>query len=82
MPLTPDERKERLGHGGLRKLAKRLRVTEGHVSQVNRRKRPDARVERAITRDILKRHPELSEADVWPSASQESPATVVQAASA
>lgn len=66
MTLTPDERKRKLGFGGLTKIAKRTRRTLGHVSQVNARKRADARVERAITSEIIRAHPDIAPADVWP----------------
>ncbi len=65
MTLTPDERKRKLGHGGLTKVARRTRRTLGHVSQVNSGDRLDAVVIRAITRDILKRNPDITPADIW-----------------
>lgn len=68
MPLTPEQRKEKLGFGGLAKVARITRRTLGHVSQVNKapQLRPDPVVQRAITREILKKHPELQPAEVWP----------------
>jgi hypothetical protein len=66
MPLTPEERKKKLGFGGLKKVARRTRRTEGHVSQVNSEKRPDPVVQRAITRDITKKHPDVNPSDIWP----------------
>jgi hypothetical protein len=66
MALTPEERKEKLGFGGLTRVAKQTHRSVGHVSQVNDRKREDAVVERAIARAILKRHPELSPDEIWP----------------
>jgi hypothetical protein len=69
MPLTPEERKKRLGFGGLAKVAKRTKRTLGHVSQVNSEKRPDLVVQRAIARDIAKKHPDISLEEVWPVAS-------------
>ncbi|MDB4916374.1 MAG: hypothetical protein JWM95_4018 [Gemmatimonadetes bacterium] len=69
MPLTPDERKMRLGHGGLALVARRTKRTEGHVSQVNRGLRPDKKVERAITRLIIEKHPDISPDQVWSVAS-------------
>jgi hypothetical protein len=64
--LTPDERKMRLGLGGLARVARRTKRTLGHVSQVNAESRRDKKVERAITREILKRHPELDAESIWP----------------
>lgn len=71
MSLTPEQRKQRLGFGGLTKIARRTRRTLGHVSQVNKNPlaRPDDRVMRAITREIVKNHPDIEPADVWPAAS-------------
>lgn len=71
MPMTPEERKQRLGFGGLTKIARRTRRTLGHVSQVNKnpQSRPDERVMRAITREIMKNHPDIEPADVWSAAS-------------
>ena len=66
MALTPDERKGKLGTGGLAKIARRLRLSKGHVSQVNSGTRPDPKVERAITRDIVRKWPDLNAADIWP----------------
>lgn len=66
MPLTPEDRKKKLGFGGLKKVARRTRRTLGHVSQVNSEKRPDAVVQRAIAREIVKKHPEIPASDVWP----------------
>lgn len=68
MPLTPDERKRKLGFGGLTKVARRTRRTLGHVSQVNSEKRPDARVVREIVRAIVKNHPDMTAEDIWPEA--------------
>jgi hypothetical protein len=66
MPLTPDERKRKLGFGGLTKVAKKTRRALGHVSQVNAEGRRDPKVERAITREILKRDPAMDPAAIWP----------------
>ena len=66
MPLTPDERKRRLGFGGLTKIARITRRTLGHVSQVNSEKRPDPVVERAVVREITRKHPDVSPDEVWP----------------
>lgn len=66
MPLTPDERKRKLGHGALTKIARRTKRTLGHVSQVNSESRRDPKVERAITRELLRLHPTIDAADVWP----------------
>lgn len=66
MPLSPDERKKRLGFGGLAKIARRTRRTIGHVSQVNAEKRPDPVVQRAIAREITKKDPAIAPADIWP----------------
>lgn len=66
MPLTPDERKRRLGFGGLTKVARITRRTLGHVSQVNSEKRPDPVVERAVVREIIRKHPDIAPEDIWP----------------
>lgn len=66
MPLTPDERKRRLGFGGLTKVARITRRTLGHVSQVNSEKRPDPVVARAIVREITRKHADVSPEDIWP----------------
>lgn len=66
MPLTPDERKRKLGFGGLTKVAKKTKRALGHVSQVNGESRRDRRVERAITREILKRDPSIDPTTIWP----------------
>lgn len=65
MALTPDERKMRLGHGGLARIARRTKRTKGHVSQVNAKNRPDPVVQRAITREIVAKYPDISPDDVW-----------------
>jgi hypothetical protein len=64
--LTPDERKMWLGHGGLTKIARRTKRTLGHVSQVNWKGRPDPVVQRAITREIVNKNPEIAPEQVWP----------------
>lgn len=69
MPLSADERKKLLGHGGLTRIAKRTKRTPGHVSEVNRTGRPDPVVQRAIAREIAKKHPDIRPDDVWPIAS-------------
>lgn len=66
MPLTPDERKRKLGHGGLTKIARRTKRALGHVSQVNSESRRDPKVERAIERELLRLHPTLSPDVIWP----------------
>ena len=66
MALTPDERKRRLGFGGLSKIARITRRTLGHVSQVNAEKRPDPVVERAVVREITKKHPDIRPEEIWP----------------
>jgi hypothetical protein len=66
MPLTPDERKRRIGFGGLTKVARKTKRSLGHVSQVNAETRRDDKVERAITREIIRRNPEIDPATVWP----------------
>lgn len=70
MPLSPHERKERLGFGGLAKIARRTKRTLGHVSQVNKNPlmRPDPVVQRAIAREILKKHQDVQPTDIWPAA--------------
>jgi hypothetical protein len=75
MPLTPEQRKNLLGHGGLVRIARRTRRTKGHVTEVNRERRRDAKVELAITRDIVSKHPEVSATDIWP-ATEPTPAQV------
>lgn len=66
MTLTPDERKRKLGFGGLTKIAKRTRRTLGHVSQVNAGKREDPKVMRAIASEIVRAHPDIAPSEVWP----------------
>lgn len=66
--MTPEERKKLLGYGGLARIARRLRVTQGHISQVNGLGRPDKKARAAIAREIAKKHPNVSPADVWPAA--------------
>lgn len=67
MPLTPEQRKNYLGHGGLVRIARRTKRTKGHVTEVNRERRRDEVVERAITREITTKYPAIAPADVWPS---------------
>ena len=66
MALTADERKMRLGHGGLALVARRTKRTLGHVSQVNRELREDRKVMRLVTRLIVERHPDIRPEQVWP----------------
>jgi hypothetical protein len=66
MPLTPEDRKKLLGHGGLTRIAKRLKRTPGHLSEVNRAGRPDAKARAEIAREILKKHPHIAEHEIWP----------------
>ena len=66
MGMTPDERKMWLGHGGLARIARRTRRTLGHVSQVNAKNRPDPVVQRAITREITQKNPDIRPETVWP----------------
>lgn len=61
MTLSVHERKERLGHGGLSKIARRTKRTLGHVSQVVSGTRRDPRVERAVARAIG-----MPLEEVWP----------------
>lgn len=68
MALTPEQRKVKLGHGGLSRIARRTRRTPSHVSQVNRGLRPDERVVRAITQLIVEKNPDIKPDDVWPMA--------------
>lgn len=72
MPLTPDERKKLLGHGGLARAARRARRSPGHMTQVNKNPelRPDATAMRAITREILKRNPDIDVSTIWPDSVQ------------
>lgn len=69
MPLSPEERKKLLGHGGLTRVAKKARRTAGHVSEVNRAGRPDPKVRELIAKEILKKNPGISSDDIWPAAS-------------
>lgn len=69
MPLSAEERKKLLGHGGLTRIAKRTKRTAGHVSEVNRSGRPDRVVQRAIGREILRKHPSVRPEDIWPTVS-------------
>lgn len=68
MPLSAEERKKLLGHGGLTRIARRSGRSIGHVAEVNKRPevRPDEKVMRAITREIVKQHPHIAEGDIWP----------------
>jgi hypothetical protein len=66
MPLTPEDRKKLLGHGGLTRVARRAGRTVGHVSEVNRAGRPDEKVQALIAKEILKKRPDISPADIWP----------------
>jgi hypothetical protein len=68
MALSPEDRKKLLGYGGLTRIAKRSKRSFGHVTQVNKSPeiRTDAKVMRAITREIVKKHPHIAETDVWP----------------
>lgn len=66
MPLTPDQRKNYLGHGGLVRIARRTRRTKGHVTEVNRERRRDPKVEQAIARAIVEKHPGIALEEVWP----------------
>jgi hypothetical protein len=66
MTLTPEDRKKLLGHGGLARIARRLKCTPGHLSEVNRAGRPDQKARAAIAREILAKHPHISESEIWP----------------
>ena len=59
MALTPDEIKDRLGWGGVTRLAKATGTTKGHVSQVINRLRRDRKVEVAAARRIRVRVDEV-----------------------
>lgn len=50
--LTPDEIKQRLGWGGLTKIAKATGYTKGHVSQVINGLRRHRKVEVAVARRL------------------------------
>lgn len=52
MALSKWERKERLGHGAIREIAKATTRSEGHVSQVVNGKRRDRVVEVAVARRL------------------------------
>lgn len=66
MALSAEERKVGLGRGGLTRIARRTKRTVGHVSEVNRNGRPDAVVQSAITREIVRKNPDISPEQVWP----------------
>lgn len=66
MTLSAEERKRWLGHGGLARVARITRRTIGHVSEVNRNGRPDPVVQRAITREIVAKNPDIMPEQVWP----------------
>jgi len=50
MALTKAERKERLGHGAITKIARKTKRSIGHVSQVIAGDRRDPKVERVAAR--------------------------------
>lgn len=52
MALTADERKNKLGRGKAAKIARQLKRTEGHVSQVINGLRRDPVVEEMVARRI------------------------------
>lgn len=52
MPLTRWERKEQLGHGALKKIAKRTERSPGHVTHVVAGHRRDKRVEKEVARRL------------------------------
>lgn len=66
MPLSAEDRKKLLGHGGLTRVAKKAKRTAGHVSEVNRAGRPDDKVRALIAKEILKKNPSISPEDIWP----------------
>lgn len=66
MALSPEQRKKKLGFGGLKRIADQANRTMGHVSQVNSLLRFDQNVRDLITADIVARHPEIGSEDVWP----------------
>ena len=66
MALSKHDRKDKLGHGGLTKIARRIRRSPGHVAEVNAGRRRDLVAERAITRRIVELHPDVNPGDVWP----------------
>ena len=66
MILTPDDRKKKLGRGGLSKVARMTKRTAGHVTEVNAGRRRDDVVERAIIREITRLHPDVDPAEIWP----------------
>lgn len=57
--MTPYEIKKQLGRGTLTKVARRLDVQVGHVSQVVSGKRRSRRVERVIARRLGKKADEV-----------------------
>lgn len=59
MPLTPDEIKEKLGKGGVTRIAEITETTKGHVSQVLHRTRRHRKVEVVIARKCRMRVDEL-----------------------
>jgi hypothetical protein len=66
MALTPDERKKLLGHGGLARAAKLAKRSRSHMTQLNQLLRRDEKGERAITRVIVEKHPNVDPGTVWP----------------
>lgn len=66
MNLTPHDRKLKLGHGGLSKVARLTKRTAGHVTEVNSERRRDEVVERAISREIARLNPDIDVATIWP----------------
>lgn len=71
MALTPAQRKEKLGFGGLKAIAEQCGVKQGHVSQVNSEKpgKESRRIRDAITAAILQKHPQTDPAEIWPDSS-------------
>lgn len=59
MTLTTDEIKNRLGWGGVRRVAEETETTKGHVSQVINRTRRHRKVEVVVARKCRVRVDEL-----------------------
>lgn len=59
MTLTPDEIKERLGKGGVTRVAEETETTKGHVSQVIHRTRRHRKVEVVVARRCRMRADDL-----------------------
>lgn len=66
MPLTPQQRKKLLGHGGLTQAKRRVKRSLSHMSTVNSGYKRDVVAERAIAAVICANHPDVKPEDVFP----------------